>query len=50
MVSVYGQLRADNDIPEAILVGITWDAPTQDIDGLRIRDFLPLIPNPTTKK
>jgi hypothetical protein len=50
MVSLYGQLRADNDIPEAILVGITWDAPTQDIDGLRIRDFLPLIPNPTTEK
>ncbi len=42
MISLYGQLRADGDIPPAILVGITWHGDNVNYDSLRVQDFLPV--------
>ena len=42
MVSLYGQLYADGDIPAAILVGVTWNGEDIDYGELRVQDFLPL--------
>lgn len=41
MVSLYGQLNYDGDIPDAVLVGITWGGENPDPGALRIRDFTP---------
>lgn len=48
MISLYGQLRADGDIPNAFLVGITWGGENINVDGLRVRDFLPVFKHPKT--
>lgn len=46
MISLYGQLRADGDIPEALLVGVTWGGENPNVDALRYRDFLPITIDP----
>jgi predicted alpha/beta superfamily hydrolase len=39
--SIYGKLHYDGDLPEAIVVGITWGGENPDVDKLRARDFIP---------
>lgn len=41
LVSLYGQLNFDGDIPELIIVGITWGGEKPNQSQLRIRDFSP---------
>lgn len=41
MISLYGQLNYDGDIPDALLVGITWGGEQPNVDALRLRDFTP---------
>ncbi len=41
MISLYGQLNYDGDIPDAILVGITWGGDNPNAEELRVRDFTP---------
>ena len=43
IVSLYDYLNYDGYIPDAILVGITWDASESDIDKHRFRDFTPTL-------
>jgi len=50
MISLYGQLRADGDIPPAILVGVTWHGDNVDYDSLRVQDFLPVSNKSNTGK
>jgi len=39
--SIYGKLFYDKDMPEVIIVGISWAGENINIDKLRFRDFVP---------
>ena len=41
LISIYGQLNYDGDVPDAILVGVTWGGESPDAEKLRGRDFTP---------
>jgi len=41
MKGINGKLRFDKNVPEAIIVGITWEGKDLNIDKLRKRDFSP---------
>ena len=43
--SIYGKLHYDNDLPDAIVVGITWGGENPDVGKLRARDFVPQADN-----
>lgn len=40
-VSLYGQLYFDGDVPDLILVGVTWGGENPNAGQLRLRDFSP---------
>lgn len=41
LISLYGQLNYDGDVPDSILVGVTWGGKSADAEKLRGRDFTP---------
>lgn len=41
LVSLYGQLNYDGDIPDLIIIGVTWGGEKPNPSQLRIRDFSP---------